>query len=310
MNLNSTLGAAYSLKGALPQGMKEPKPPKAPTMPKKPGMPEFPEGDSGHPDSSALQSGPDNEPTPAVGSARWVNIAAIGVVIGAIAVAITQQYGYGMAPSALGVVERSALIGAAIAPMLNLLRGMRPNHYAIAILAAVVGCAASGRQILDHATGDLTLDPNEVVFGRPMFEWAFAIFLVAVVACAAMLLWTSSWRAVDRGLFHHRGAARAFAFSTIVWLSAYVILSLVQVIANCGVTMCPADPSSTGAQSFEFTFSVSGSDGVEASISIPGFVTVMLGIGLISFIVGAIVNARIDGGARHTPKQPAAQDVG
>ena len=88
------------------------------------------------------------------------------------------------------------------------------------------------------------------------------------------------------------------------------VLTLVQVIANCGVTMCPADPSSTGAQSFEFTFSVSGSDGVEASISIPGFVTVMLGIGLISFIVGAIVNARIDGGARHTPKKPVAQDVG
>ena len=83
MNLNSTLGAAYTLKGALPQGMKEPKPPKAPTMSKKPGMPEFPEGDSGHPDGSAIQSGPDNEPTPSVGSARWVNIAAIGVVIGA-----------------------------------------------------------------------------------------------------------------------------------------------------------------------------------------------------------------------------------
>ena len=46
MNLNSTLGAAYTLKGALPQGMKEPKPPKAPTTPKKPGMPDFPEGDS------------------------------------------------------------------------------------------------------------------------------------------------------------------------------------------------------------------------------------------------------------------------
>ncbi|MEC7102230.1 MAG: hypothetical protein VXW73_04240, partial [Actinomycetota bacterium] len=102
MNLNSTLGAAYTIKGALPQGMKEPKPPKTPTMPKKPGVPEFPEGDSGHPDGSAIQSGPDNEPTPAVGSARWVNIAAIGVVIGAITVAITQQYGYGMAPSALG----------------------------------------------------------------------------------------------------------------------------------------------------------------------------------------------------------------
>ena len=55
MNLNSTLGAAYSLKGALPQGTKEPKPPKAPTMPKKPGMPEFPEGDSGHPDGSSIQ---------------------------------------------------------------------------------------------------------------------------------------------------------------------------------------------------------------------------------------------------------------
>ena len=109
----------------------------------------------------------------------------------------------------------------------------------------------------------------------------------------------------DRGLFHHRGAARAFAFSTIIWLSAYVILSLVQVIANCGVTMCPADPSSTGAQSFEFTFSVSGSDGVEASISIPGFVTVMLGIGLISFVAGAIINGKILRGVKEQTAQGA-----
>jgi hypothetical protein len=138
-----------------------------------------------------------------------------------------------------------------------------------------------------------------------MFEWAFAIFLVAVVACAAILLWTSSWRAVDRGLFLHRGAARAFTFSTIIWLFVYVVLSLVQVVVNCGITMCPADPSSTGAQSFEFTFSVAGSGGVEASISIPGFVTVMLGIGLISFVAGAIINGKVLRGVKDQAKQGA-----
>ncbi len=293
MNLNSTLGAAYSLQGVMPKGAKPPK------MPQSPKMPSLPEGDGVHGGEAPVRTSSDSEPTPAVGSARWLNIAAIGVVIGAITIALTQQYGYGMAPSALGVAERSALVGAAIAPMLNLMRGMRPNNYAIAILAAVIGCAASGRQILLHATGDLQLDPNEVVLGRPMFEWSFAIFLAAILACAIMLLWTPSWRALDRGLFHHRGAARAFAFSTIVWLSAYVVMSVIQVIANCGLTMCPADPTSTGAQSFQFTFSVSGSDGVEASVSIPGFITVMLGIGVVSFVIGAIVNARIDHGARH-----------
>ncbi|MGB4323912.1 MAG: disulfide bond formation protein B [Candidatus Nanopelagicales bacterium] len=290
---------------SLSSSLKKPTVPKAPTFkpPKTPAMPpsQSSGGTSLGGNAGASESPTkDIEPTPAVGSARWINILGIGFVIFVISAAISQQYGYGMSPSSLGILERSALVGVAFGLILNLMMGMRPNHYGVILLAAVVGCAASGKQIIGHANGDLKLDPNEVVFGHAYFEWAFVVFLGAIVACALMLLWTKSWLSLDRGLVHHAGAARVFTFSCIIWLSLTVLLSVFQVLRNCGVGMCTSDPTSAGAQSFEFTFSVSGSGGVDASISIPGFVTVMAGIGLVSFIVGAIINFRMKKAAHLT----------
>jgi NAD(P)-dependent dehydrogenase (short-subunit alcohol dehydrogenase family) len=56
--------------------------------------------------------------------------------------------------------------------------------------------------------------------------------------------------------------------------------------------LCPASPTSTGAQSISFTFSVSGSGGEEASISIPGFITVLLFLGLASLVAAIVINHR------------------
>lgn len=198
-----------------------------------------------------------------------------------------------MPPSFLGILERSAGVGVAYGLILNLLWGMRPNHYAVTLLASVVGLLASGKDIFEHSSGGLKLDPNEVVFGYAEFEWAFASFAGVLLGCAFMLLWTRSWLSLDRGLVYHAGAARIFTFSVITWLMAYIILSSFQILVNCGFRACPDDPVSVGAQSFQFTFSVSGSNGVDASVSIPGFVTVMVGIGIVSFIIGSIFNDRM-----------------
>ena len=105
--------------------------PSAPKPPQLPGMP----GSSGQPAAD-----PDSslEPSGAVGIARWLNIGGILLVITVVTIAVAQQVGYGMPPSELGVLERAALFAACAAPILNLLRGMRPQHYAFALFAALM----------------------------------------------------------------------------------------------------------------------------------------------------------------------------
>jgi hypothetical protein len=181
----------------------------------------------------------------------------------------------------------------ALGPILNLLMGLSPKHYAITIIAALVGSAAGGRQAINEASGSLKLDPNDVVMGIPLYYWALGVCIAGVVACAFMLLWGSSWQTEDTGVLFHRGPARAATFTVIGWLFTYICLTIWQVLANCGVTMCPANPASTGAQSVQFTFAVTR-DGQETTlISIPGFITVLFSLGLLSLLLGIILNRRI-----------------
>ena len=245
------------------------------------------------------------EPSSAVGVTRWFNILAILMVIAVLTMAITQQVGYGMPPSELGILQRSALVGACLAPILNLLTGMRPQHYALALIASTVGILASGKEIIQHTNGTLTVDPNEIVFGRPFYEWDFGICIIIILGAALMLLWVKSWMALDYGLVHHWGPSRTWAFASIIWLAFYVLFTIGQIFVQCGDWSCPADPSSSGSLGWVFTLSVSDTAGKEASISIPGFITVMIGIGLLSLIIGAALNhkmtSQVDGTSSTAP---------
>lgn len=275
-------------KSALPK-----MPSSAPKMPS--SAPKMPGGLSGSSSGSASagDSTQGSEPTPAVGAARWLNIIAVLVIITVVTSSLVQQFGYGQPPCALCIVERSALVGMAIGPIMNLLMGLSPKHYAITIIAALVGSAASGMQAISSAEGTLVLDPNDIVMGIPLYYWALSICIAGILACAFILLWTSSWQTDDEGLLNHRGPARVATFTVIGWLFSYVCLTIWQVLVNCGVSMCPANPASTGAQSVQFTFSVTRNGTETTIISIPGFITVLLALGLLSLLFGIILNRRM-----------------
>jgi len=233
------------------------------------------------------------EPSGAVGIARWLNIGGILLVITVVTIAVAQQVGYGMPPSELGVLERAALFAACAAPILNLLRGMRPQHYAFALFAALVGGFAAVREFIGHVSGQQVLDPNEIVFGRPLFEWVFVLCALIVIGVGVMLMWTKTWLALDYGLIHHYGPSRTWTFASIIWLMSYVVFTTIQIPVQCDGWSCPADPTSSGNPGWQFTFAVTNDQGADASISIPGFVTVMIGMGLISLIIGAIMNHKM-----------------
>jgi len=278
---------------------KEPKAPTAPKMPKAPTTPKMPGGDSGSgsgdgatASSSDSQAPHSTEPSAPIGAARWLNILALLAILFVLTLALVQQFGYGMPPSYLGTLERSALIGVALGPIMNLLWGMSPQHYSVSLISALVGGAVCGQQLLDDTAGNFVLDPNSVVLGFPLFDWALAIFAAAALSIALVLLWIPSWAGWDHGVTNHKGPSRVFAYWTIIWLCTYIVLTVIQVLFRCGITSCPANPTSTGAQSISFTFSVSGSGGEEASISIPGFITILLFLGLASLIAAVVLNHR------------------
>jgi hypothetical protein len=123
--------------------------------------------------------------------------------------------------------------------------------------------------------------------------WVLGVCIAGILACAVMLLWPSSWQTEDDGVLHLRGPARAATFAVIGWLFTYICLTIWQVLANCGVTMCPANPARTGAQNVQCTCAVTR-DGQETTlISIPGFITVLLSLDPLSLLFGVILNRRM-----------------
>jgi hypothetical protein len=279
-----------------------PKAPSAPKMPKAPKAPKMPSvggsgsgsGDDTSADGSTSSSAAPHgsEPSAPIGAARWLNILALLAILFVLTLSLMQEFGYGMPPSYLGILERSALIGVALGPIMNLIWGMSPQHYSVSLISALVGGAVCGQQLLDDARGTFVMDPNQVVLGFPLFDWALGIFAFAALSIALILLWIPSWASWDHGITNHKSPSRVFAYWTIIWLCTYIVMTVIQVLYRCGITECPASPTSSGSQSISFTFSVNGSGGKEASISIPGFITVLLLLGIASLIAAAVINHR------------------
>jgi len=179
--------------------------------------------------------------------ARVINILALFALIGVLAGSLHLQFGVGEQPCPLCLVQRSAMIGLAVGPLMNLLWGMKPAHYALSILAAVVGGAASTRQILLHIAtpGDPGYGPEFA--GLHLYTWAFVTFVVAVVGCALLLLWDAPFRAGDTGIREQRGILRVLAFTAINWVTLDLLVIGISVLPECGLGMCPDDPDNITA---------------------------------------------------------------
>ncbi|MDP1878586.1 MAG: disulfide bond formation protein B [Actinomycetota bacterium] len=175
--------------------------------------------------------------------ARLINIAALFALVGVLAGSLHLQFGIGEQPCPLCLVQRSAMIGLAVGPLMNLLWGMRPAHYALSILAAMVGGAGSTRQILLHIADPADPGYGPEFGGFHLYTWAFVTFAVAIVGCAVMLLWDTPFRTRDNGILHERRGMRILAFTAINWVTLDLIVIALSVLPECGLGMCPDDPA-------------------------------------------------------------------
>ena len=139
-------------------------------------------------------------------------------------------------PCPLCLLQRVEFAMLAIGPLLNVRLGPRPSHYAVSLLAAIVGATVAMRQILLHI---MPGDPGygSALLGYHYYTWAFIGFAVSVVLIAAMLLFD--------GQFTDDGAPlRVSAFAQVaVWLViALAALNVVSTLLECGFAACPDNP--------------------------------------------------------------------
>ena len=175
--------------------------------------------------------------------ARIINILALVGLLGVLAGSLHLQLGVGEQPCPLCLVQRSGMIGLAVGPIMNLLWGMKAQHYAISILAACAGAAGSVRQIFLHVASPTDPGYGPEFFGFHLYTWAFVTFAVGVIGCAILLFWNTPLTCGDDGISKQAGSLRAITYAVITSVFLDLLVITITVIPECGLGMCPDDPA-------------------------------------------------------------------
>lgn len=167
--------------------------------------------------------------------ALMLNILALYAIAGVLIAAFAMQFRLSELPCPLCLLQRAFICALAAGPILNLRYGPRPSHYALSILAALIGASVSARQILLHI---LPGDPGygSAILGYHYYTWAFLLFVAAIGFAALMLLF-------DRQFEDDETPRRSVAGTIAVWLViGLVAANAISTLAICGFAECPDNP--------------------------------------------------------------------
>jgi disulfide bond formation protein DsbB len=139
-------------------------------------------------------------------------------------------------PCPLCLLQRLQFTLLAIGPILNVRWGPRPSHYALSLLAAIVGAAFSTRQILLHILpGDAGY--GTALLGYHYYSLALIGFAIAIVLLGAILLFDRQFKTEDAPV-----SSGAFA-TTAMWLVIGLIAAnVISTLLECGFGACAENP--------------------------------------------------------------------
>lgn len=153
-------------------------------------------------------------------------------VAAVLAAAFAAQFILNELPCPLCLLQRIMFTALAIGPMLNIRFGPRPSHYALSLLAALIGAMISTRQVLLHIMpGDAGY--GSALFGYHYYTWALLGFVAAISLLSAILLF-------DKQFDSARTTPPVSAFArTAVWLViGLTVLNVVSTLLECGFGAC------------------------------------------------------------------------
>ncbi len=143
-------------------------------------------------------------------------------------------------PCPLCLLQRVGMLGVAVGLLMNLRFGIRPMHYGISIISALIGAAISTRQILLHIvpSADGITGYGDAVLGMHLYTWALVVFLASILGIALLMI-LMKWRDIT--------------YEKVVTLSilekVFFLLFILLALANttgafleCGLLPCPDNP--------------------------------------------------------------------
>ena len=167
--------------------------------------------------------------------ASSLNSLALALITAILGGAFAEQLVFGELPCPLCLLQRAGLIAVGLGFLLNLRFGIQPLHYGVTLLGALVGAAASVRQILLHiAPGDPGF--SKAVFGFHLYTWSFLSF-VAVMIGVSVLLFLCRPHSISRAVPGRLSGLVMLAFLLMV------AANLLSTLLQCGLTQCPDDPT-------------------------------------------------------------------
>ncbi len=141
-------------------------------------------------------------------------------------------------PCPLCLVQRMGFVAAGVGIAFNLCFGPRPAHYAIAILSAVVGGAASLRQIALHVVPG-TGTYGDAFLGLHFYSWAFVVFGLIIAGSAMMMLFERQFDVAP-------GPRPRLTGLALVSFALFALLALgngLSTFAECELGLCPDNPT-------------------------------------------------------------------
>lgn len=140
-------------------------------------------------------------------------------------------------PCPLCILQRAGFVAAGIGLALNLRFGVRPSHYGVMILGAVVTGAVAARQILLHIVPG-TGSYGDPFLGLHFYTWAFVVSVLIVIGGAGMLLF-------DRQFGESRPAERmpVLPLVSVVLFALLTLANGLSTVLECGAGLCPDNPT-------------------------------------------------------------------
>ncbi len=172
--------------------------------------------------------------------AHWCNVLFVLAVTGILLGAYGVQFGAGELPCPLCLLQRLAMLGVGTGAMLNVLFGVRPRYYGLALASAIFGGIVAGRQVLLHiAPGDPGF--GSALFGLHLYTWSFVAF-VSIGCILSLMLW------LDTQFAPAEATDERLPLGPIagVVLSLFMLVAVANVATTvllCGLGPCPDNPT-------------------------------------------------------------------
>ncbi|PQJ21145.1 disulfide bond formation protein B [Tenacibaculum sp. SG-28] len=164
---------------------------------------------------------------------KYFNSICILIVCSILLGALYFQFGLHEDPCPLCLLQRMGMIGVIFGLSLNVIFGFDAKHFAVVLVAALVGMVFSVRQVLLHicpVPGDTGY--GTPVFGMHLYTWGVLIFIASILGSSIFLFFNDRFPAKETHTIE-KFEKYVVAFATIL-----IFVNFVATIFECQLGPC------------------------------------------------------------------------